>query len=842
MAEKLNPPIIDGIIKAQMGTTLQIPFQMNRSVSRGEINHIVATIKTVSTNKPVFTNPLQSYNIYYQNNQWWATFEIDNQNPFKVGQYYKIQLAYNNEIDGFYSTVGTFKYTSIPSVSIQGLNTHGATNINTYEYTGSYINAEDPSEKVYSYWFNIYELGKETPILTSGELLHNSSNDLNTDSSVDVWTTNWSRDGDYVIQYFVKTINGLEVYSPPYRITDNQLVQSNILDHYDFVVKANADGGYAELAIQPKSDIEASDRKLINGQFILLRASSEDNFQSWYKMTEFILTNWDSSTRNYLCRDYCVAQGVTYIYALQAFNSRGVYSKRIEAKPIMMDFEDMYLSDGERQLRIRFNPKVSSFKNTILEAKMDTIGGKYPFFFRNGNVKYKEFPISGLISMLMDEHGDFMSGLEIKQTRRTHTQDVKDYYTGKILKENMSKDYFTDFPDSPIMLTANNFRKERDFKNEVLEWLTNGRPKLFRSPGEGNFIVRLMNTSLSPNDTLSRMIHTFSSTAYEIADCTFENLRAFGMLMDEKLEVRDLEFAQVNLSNINIWNGCAVMASITGAPNCEFKYRLQNDTEIKETDLGATGVYEFDKKLLAENPLVYLSSRSGIGADWRGAILTYGYYVAPLDVPFSIIDNISTNDKIECWIGQNRDEIAAHVDTYRIKESIDKIFYLKIQERPVRDDVTEVIPSSGGRHVFKKDGVIFNPSPDAIIEYNQQYYDGRTTALMGNRDKIDFRFSMSNNATADMDGQYYETINTNGRIILTELDNINYLYLGNGLYADVVYQATTKYYSVEKYGIVKYYKDLWEQNPSDLAAYERYYNSLINALEQQQGGLSVDAL
>jgi hypothetical protein len=74
----------------------------------------------------------------------------------------------------------------------------------------------------------------------------------------------------------------------------------------------------------------------------------------------------------------------------------------------------MFLSDGERQLRIRFNPKISSFKTTLLETKMDTIGGKYPFFFRNGNVGYKEFPISGLISMLMDESEEFITGIQIE--------------------------------------------------------------------------------------------------------------------------------------------------------------------------------------------------------------------------------------------------------------------------------------------------------------------------------------------------------------------------------------------------------------------------------------------
>jgi hypothetical protein len=73
-----------------------------------------------------------------------------------------------------------------------------------------------------------------------------------------------------------------------------------------------------------------------------------------------------------------------------------------------IDFEDMFLSDGKRQLRVQFNPKVSSFKTTLLESKIDTIGGKYPFFFRNGNVRYKEFPISGLISTLMDTEEEFM--------------------------------------------------------------------------------------------------------------------------------------------------------------------------------------------------------------------------------------------------------------------------------------------------------------------------------------------------------------------------------------------------------------------------------------------------
>ena len=62
--------------------------------------------------------------------------------------------------------------------------------------------------------------------------------------------------------------------------------------------------------------------------------------------------------------------------------------------------------------------------------------------------------------------------------------------------------------------------QERLFKMEVLKWLNNGMPKLFRSPTEGNFIVKLMKISLTPQEKLGRLLHTFNCSACEIADCT----------------------------------------------------------------------------------------------------------------------------------------------------------------------------------------------------------------------------------------------------------------------------------------------------------------------------------
>ena len=169
------------------------------------------------------------------------------------------------------------------------------------------------------------------------------------------------------------------------------------------------------------------------------------------------------------------------------------------------EFDDMFLSDANKQLKIQFNPQVSSFKETILEQKVDTIGGQYPFFYRNGNVKYKEIPISGLISYHMDDQELFMTNKKLGLASDNKREEVAAADSQELEPRSTN-------------LTPNNFAVERKFKLAVLEWLNNGKPKLFRSPAEGNYVVRLMNVSLSPNATVGRMLHTFTATGYECMD------------------------------------------------------------------------------------------------------------------------------------------------------------------------------------------------------------------------------------------------------------------------------------------------------------------------------------
>lgn len=192
--------------------------------------------------------------------------------------------------------------------------------------------------------------------------------------------------------------------------------------------------------------------------------------------------------------DYLCLPGEVYEYGLAM---TGMEPSKWTTIKLPLE-ESIILSDNERTLYIKYNPKISSFKSTILEQKIDTIGSKYPFFFRNGNVNYKEMPIAGLVSYQADEFGAF-----------------DERFAAAALNglANRPDDYYL----------------ERIFKREVEEWLTNGQPKLLRTLTEGAFIVRLMNVSFSPEDRLGRRIHSFQATAYEIAEANEANLDKYSL-------------------------------------------------------------------------------------------------------------------------------------------------------------------------------------------------------------------------------------------------------------------------------------------------------------------------
>lgn len=177
--------------------------------------------------------------------------------------------------------------------------------------------------------------------------------------------------------------------------------------------------------------------------------------------------------------------------------------------PVLVSFEDMFLTVKDRQLKIKFNPQMSSFKRTVQESRTDTLGSQYPFVRRNGYMNYAQFPIGGLISFFIDEDQLFTT---------------RDKLFGKQLNS------YATYNDTNHINNYNNTIYERKFRDEVIKFMYDGEAKLFRSPTEGNFVIKVMDINLSPTTQLGRYLWSFAGTAYEIADSDAKSLQEMGIL------------------------------------------------------------------------------------------------------------------------------------------------------------------------------------------------------------------------------------------------------------------------------------------------------------------------
>ena len=568
--KKLPPPIIEGTLPAFYGTELTVPFVMNKAVSINEFDSFEVKIKSALNNALIKTKT-ETIILYQDLNK--IIFDIsDISIDLVIGRYYKIQMAYRSgNIVGYYSDIGIAKYTTEPEVFIENLN-KDTINPHVYNYIGKYsqING-DATEKVHSYCFNLYQ--DNDLIKTTDWILHNSNLDENGYESFDLFNLEEDLDLDkiYYIEYKIKTNNNLMVSSGKYPIKQKVLYASDQLINIFPIL--NYENGYIELNFE-------SDKPLI-GDFIISKSDASSEFKEWHDI--YTLNLHKDSINNFSFKDFDVAYNQTYKYAIAQTNKYNLLTEKQISEPITVLFEDMFLFDGEKQLKIRFNPKVSSFKNYILETKVDTIGSKYPFFFRNGSVKYKEFPINGLISCLMDEEQLFMEN------------------------ESVS----TNLIDS-------NIYQEKEFKLKVLEWLSDGKSKLFKSPVEGNYIVYLMNINLTPIDTLGRMLHSFSCNAYEIADYTDDGMRDQGILKIQNYTPNLLTFETISLKGLegNILPREAHILYFDGLTN-GMKLSIDN----KEIIIESSGIYQFSSFDKAIKTISLLEGEWG-----ENSQLTYGYY------------------------------------------------------------------------------------------------------------------------------------------------------------------------------------------------------------------------
>lgn len=291
-------------------------------------------------------------------------------------------------------------------------------------------------------------------------------------------------------------------------------------------------------------------------KYIICRSDGFSNFTLW---EELFIVDIPASLeeQTFYLTDVTAESGIWYKYTLQVLTSRGdkgqVWDGYQGLSPKMPFYEDYYFTNSEGHLCISFDRTLSNFQNNIQETKVETIGSRFPYVFRNGHINYRTFSLNGVISY-NDNNETALFSIDAVN----HSNSYMGYqdgetpfpqgYPNNLYEEQIHKGFKTRedlFPITDIrhqydiynaennINTMNDITLEREFRKSVMQFLQSGNPILFKSAAEGNVLVRLLNFTFSPKNSLNNIVYDFSCTAVEIDECTVDNYIKYNIQLSE---------------------------------------------------------------------------------------------------------------------------------------------------------------------------------------------------------------------------------------------------------------------------------------------------------------------
>lgn len=499
------------------------------------------------------------------------TTEDLNSEGFKANALYKVQLRlssisssntsgntdfYSSNINSFseWSTVCIIKPIQAPEFYINDFYTGQAPQqgdqnnfyANLADFVGVY-KQKDSSESLKCWRMRLlsdsYNEQKDSlniesyTLADSGIVLNNARNYNLNDSSVIISCSlpyQFSDGARYKLLYEIFTKNGYEgsiLYSFTCNITNIDSLQGTLTTY------VNEEEGYIKI------DFNSSQSDMTN--IVIRRSDSLSNFLKWEDL-KYIEVYGNQSFTYY---DFTIQSGLFYRYLVQKVDSRGrrgtpLYDQtKNNNTGIIVEWQHPFLLEatgngdlvGTKQLKLKYDFQISSYKTNIAQSKTDTIGSKYPFIRRNGNMYYRSFPVTGTITECMDQANLFTNSNELFNGLYNKYKEFK----GQL-------DYFVNRYD---------YTYERKFRERVEEFLYNSKPKLYKSTQEGNIFIKLMDVSLTPKNELGRLVYSFSATAYEIDEATVDAFNSHGLIsighFNPNLLTTELGFGQITSYGFN---------------------------------------------------------------------------------------------------------------------------------------------------------------------------------------------------------------------------------------------------------------------------------------------------
>lgn len=549
------PPVLDTYMPAfslKFEDGCRVYFSLSSYNNIEELYEAQIVINNQFTNKSVLNNAIYPNNIKLDfiqtdttrtsDDRYYITiYNTDINEGFQQNTYYKIQIRFtskdaknlditqtdrqkditwfNDNLDYFseWSKVCLIKGINPPSINIKNFvegSSYGTVFSTPFiTFSGNVVFSEGESETLKSYQIKLFD----------------SNDNLIVDTN-EIYTSGYK--GVNEINYIFKNeFKDAEKYRIELTITTQNLFISN--HYFNFSIKLAATDPLNLqtylIADEPNARIKIGLKT--NGAFanniIIKRTSSLSNFNLWEDVHIYPFKT--SIETEYVWYDFTIESGIWYKYAIQKGDDKGNRGAvtMLNEEPLMIIFNDIYLTTEKRQLKIKFDPSISSLKYATAENKTDTIGSKYPFIRKNGDIYYRQIPLSGLISFLSDESELFITEEEMYG-------DAKQYYKDYNLNNRVT--------------SYNDFVKEKMFRDKVIEFLYDSSIKLFRSATEGNILVKLMDVTLTPEASLGRYLYRFSCTAYEIDEISVETLNKYNIQTLGKFETGETSSGEIVFS------------------------------------------------------------------------------------------------------------------------------------------------------------------------------------------------------------------------------------------------------------------------------------------------------
>lgn len=274
-----------------------------------------------------------------------------------------------------------------------------------------------------------------------------------------------------------------------------------------------------------------------------------------------------------------------------------IFGTPLESDKILINFDDIYLNTTDSLLKIKFDPEITNYKQVVQQSITNTLGSQFPYIRKNGDVNYRQFSLKGLISCAMDEQGIFLNKEKFFGFYNSYYNiwrennnilSIYELYPHVLnsLVSHLSEDQYPEWKpvyqqqphtlvqwdsinengdivyrtyDNEIDETSTNFYSylktqaertkdsagywtndfiwQRFFRQQVINFLNDGKPKLFRSSTQGNILVYLNNIDFVPNKTLGRTIYEFSAQCTQVAEATIDNLKKYNIIENDLQEV-----------------------------------------------------------------------------------------------------------------------------------------------------------------------------------------------------------------------------------------------------------------------------------------------------------------